>query len=195
LEVQESQLVGRVAGGDDTALRALFEAHGEAVFRYAYRRLGSSYEDAEEVTVDTFLTARELAASYLESGTVRAWLYGIARLRVIDKIRLRGRGKRIPDGRLSQLSDAEAQVLKAARQGKTPLDEAIEWIDLEWLTRVMGDCLLEDERDALMLLYVEGASLEEISIVQGRSVKGVKNVLHRAKRKMREELSRLEVEA
>lgn len=183
--VEESLLVRRVVNGDDAAFEMLYKANRDAVFRFAYRRLGFSYEDAEEATIDTFISAVQLAPTYRGSCSVGTWLCGIARLRVIDRLRTQGRDKRLPVDAQVALSDAEKLGLVELRSALTPLQEVIKRLDLERLVHKMSATLLDDERDALMMHYVEGFSHQDIAQMLGRSVKGVKNLMTRGKQKLR----------
>ena len=180
--LDETVLVRRVANGDDAALEALYKANRDAVFRFAYRRLGFSFEDAEEVAVDTFLSAVQLAPTYKGSCSAQTWLCGICRLRVIDRLRMQGRDKRVPADAMLTLTDAENELPEIRR---TPLQELIARLDGERLVHKMAATLLEDERDALVMHYAEGFSLQDISHVLGRTVKGVKNLMTRGKQKLR----------
>ena len=75
----ELELLTRVRDGDDTALRALYEALSRNVMALALQIVGRR-EDAEEVVQDTFVTVHRHAARFDPSrGSVRAWVYTIAR--------------------------------------------------------------------------------------------------------------------
>ncbi len=66
-------------GGEDPApvFGRLFDAHARPLHRYLARRAGS--ETAHDLVAETFLVALRRRDSYRpESGTARAWLYGIA---------------------------------------------------------------------------------------------------------------------
>ena len=183
--VEESMLVRRVVNGDDAAFEVLYKANRDAVFRFAYRRLGFSFEDAKEATIDTFMSAVQLAPTYRGSCSLGTWLCGIARLREIDRLRKQGRDKRLPLDALMTLSEAEQLGLRELKSARTPLQDVINQLELERLVHKMAATLLDDEREALMMHYVEGFSHQDISRILGRSVKGVKNLMTRGKQKLR----------
>lgn len=88
----ETLLLMRVQDGDDAALRALYEALGRNVFALALQ-LVRSREDAEEVVQDTFVKVHAHAGRFdAGRGSVRAWVYTIARNEA--RMRLRARGAR-----------------------------------------------------------------------------------------------------
>jgi RNA polymerase sigma-70 factor (ECF subfamily) len=87
----DAHLVGLVATGDTDALAQLYDRHGGAIYRAAYRRLGDS-QLAEEVLQDTYLALWNRAHMYDEQqGSLPAWLGTIARNRAIDRMRAAGR--------------------------------------------------------------------------------------------------------
>lgn len=88
----EAQLVRRVGDGDAGALRELYDALGRNVLALAYRMTGSR-EDAEEVLQDTFVNVHAAASRFDPArGSVRAWIYSIARNAC--RMRLRARRSR-----------------------------------------------------------------------------------------------------
>lgn len=85
----EVQLVRRVGDGDAGALHDLYDALGRNVLALAYRMTGSR-EDAEEVLQDTFVKVYDAAARFDPArGSVRAWIYSIARNDCRMKLRAR----------------------------------------------------------------------------------------------------------
>lgn len=88
----ELTLLRRLRDGDETALRDLYDAIGRNVFALA-RRMTGSREDAEEVVQDVFVKVHDKAARFDPvRGSVRAWVYTIARNEC--RMRLRARSSR-----------------------------------------------------------------------------------------------------
>lgn len=79
-------LMARVARGERAAAAALFERHGDAVYRYL-RGCGAGPEDAEDLTQEVFVRALARASSYRGRGSLEGWLIRTARARVIDRSR------------------------------------------------------------------------------------------------------------
>jgi RNA polymerase sigma factor (sigma-70 family) len=72
---------------DEASLRLVYDAWGGMVLGYSRRQLPSD-ADAEDVTQQTFLAAWGQRASFdPERGALPAWLLGIARFKVIDRLR------------------------------------------------------------------------------------------------------------
>ncbi|HYK83030.1 MAG TPA: sigma factor [Gemmatimonadales bacterium] len=78
----DQSLVARIARGDADALSELQQRHGGSVYALAYGMLVDAAE-ADEVVAETFAYAWQRAAQFLDaaSGSVFAWLTGIARSR------------------------------------------------------------------------------------------------------------------
>lgn len=176
-------LVERIARRDDDAVELLYRSFAQPVFRFIYRRVREQREDAEEITLDTFLSVVSLAPTYRPDCSVLTWLCGIARVRIADFYRRQGRHKRIPPENLVVISE---DVLAALPDNEASLDRIVDRIDAARLAESLMALLTEDEREALMLRYVEELSVREIATLLDRSEKGVEGLLGRAKKKQRE---------
>jgi RNA polymerase sigma-70 factor, ECF subfamily len=143
------------------------------VVRYATARLGPGAE-AEDVVAEVFAAAFASwkhcptpAADAAGHDPVRAWLFGIARRKVVDALRRR---QRHPESDLS-----ETQPSTDSPESELLGDEV-----LEQLKAILA-ALPEDQREALRLKYVEELSLVEIGIILKRSPAAVGQLLHRAR--------------
>lgn len=170
-------LVRGVARGDEEAVTRFYEQYADAVFRFVYRRVGGAYEDAEEITQDTFLAAVAYAGTFDGSCAPLTWLCGIAKLRVADFLRHRGRRKRVPPGALCSLDGGHGAPAGNASPAV--------WDRLE-LRQVLDRALAalrHEEREVLLLRYVEQFSIQEIATLIGRSEKAAESLLIRARKK------------
>lgn len=103
LEPTDRALADRFAGGDPRALREAFDRFGGLVHAIALRRLGIS-QDAEDVTQQVFVRAwRGRTGLDPSRGTLGAWLVGITRRQIADRLAVRHRDDQLADraGRLS----------------------------------------------------------------------------------------------
>ena len=108
------------ASGDAEAGEAFAEKHFVSVYRFFESKVG---ELAEELTQRTFLAFLEGARSYDERGSVRAYLFGVARLQLMrhyEGREDRGR-KRVDLSELSahDLNPTASQVVAAREQHDT----------------------------------------------------------------------------
>ena len=105
LDAADSTMAGALVAGDPTALRAAFNRYGGLVHAIALRRLGTT-QDAEDVTQQVFVRAwRGRAGLDLERGTLGAWLIGITRRQIAERLASRRRDFELADrvGRLSSV--------------------------------------------------------------------------------------------
>ena len=184
-EREDSGLLARVATGDEQAVEQFYLEHADAVFKFAYTKVGRDYEDAQEITQETFLAAIKLVGSFERSCSTFTWLCSLARVRIADMHRTAGRQKRVPvsSTRSFDAGSFESEHLADAQES---IDDAvIDRIAAERLVDSLLAELNEQEREALVLRYVDELSVKEIAHVVGRTEKAVDNLLNRAKIKAR----------
>ena len=164
------------------AFAELYDRHAAAIFRFAARRLGR--QAAEDLIAETFLVAFRRRESYdLSRLDARPWLYGIA-VNVIGKHRR-----------------AEVRMLRAlARTGVDPLtDGGVERADdrvaAGALRRELAGALAAlpaENREVLLLVAWADLSYEEVGCALGIPIGTVRSRLSRARRKVRDELARVD---
>jgi RNA polymerase sigma-70 factor (ECF subfamily) len=121
-------LVRAMGGGDQAALREIYERMHGLVFTLIMRIVGNR-QTAEELTIDVFHDVWRRAAGYDDTGgTVVGWIMNQARSRAIDRTRFDHRLKRkdpFPDGAepADERESAEVCIDNRARDGK--LREAV----------------------------------------------------------------------
>jgi RNA polymerase sigma-70 factor (ECF subfamily) len=145
-------LMPRIAAGDRTALRTLYDATASKLLGVCLRIL-SNREEAEDVLQDVYVTAWRRADRYdPQRASVAAWLSTIARNRAIDRLRARG-----PLAKSDPIEDVEiADEAPGAEAGLHAADEA----------RRLAACL--DELDArtqsvIRTAFFEGVTYEALA--------------------------------
>ena len=152
--------------------RVLFDTHRQLLLGYALRRVDEP-ADAADVVAETFLVAWRRLGDVPEGEAARAWLLGVAR-RVLANQR---RGERRRDG----LADRLALELTAV---------AVE-PDGDRVVRRALERLSEQDRELLLLAGWEGLTPAEIAQATGTLAVTVRSRLHRARRRLRAELTAL----
>ena len=179
----EISLVRRVAQGEEAALATLYRTYFKDLLRFVYRRVGENYEDAEEITQDVFLLAVARAHTYQGRGPVLRWLYGIAKNRISDFYRQQGREKRIPPEKMVSWDEETLRAFQEWEREISTEEEVIDRLDGARLVDVMMASLTEDEREALLLRYVEDLSVREVAVLMERTEKAIDSLVTRAKKK------------
>lgn len=144
----------------ESAARTLYRAYGGELFGFARHRLGDSGL-AEEVVQDVFTNAWRHAGDFDGTrGSVRTWLFAIARNAIIDAERHRGR--RAP------------QASYDAPEAASP-DDPIERALLGWQVSQAFARLTPEHRDVLQLAHVQGLTLKQIAARSGLPIGTVKS--------------------
>lgn len=154
------------------AAAACAREHGAAVGRLCMALLGDQGE-AEETAQETLMAAHDAMPSYRGEGSVRAWLFGIARRKCARKLETRVRRQR----RLRLVHDAEA--------GAPAPDEALEAQRRASKVRAALETLKPSERDAVVLRYQAGLDYREIGAACGIDEAAARKRVSRALARMR----------
>ena len=162
-EPDEAGLV-RAAKLDPAAFGRLYDHYVQPVFRYLYSRVGNAAV-AEDLTSQTFLAALESMGSYRHQGYFSAWLFAIARSKVIDHYR---RDHRETDLEAVDQLPAETDPLKEVLQTERSL-ALVKLVNL----------LPDGERELIRLRYVAELSFDEIAALLGGHTDAVKKSLYR----------------
>jgi RNA polymerase sigma-70 factor, ECF subfamily len=147
------------AGIDD--LRVLYDLHGAEIYRFCLRLVGDRGL-AEEAAQETFLRAwRSRARWEANLGSVRTWLYSIARNVSIDLLRARSVRPALHQ-RLHEGRDRNAGIdidLSENGGGRDAYDDLLDgWMLEEGLRR-----LRDDQRHAIVETYVKGRPYAEVA--------------------------------
>lgn len=174
--MDDDELIGRLAKGDDAALRELFDRH--APWLAARLRSGLPAADVEDVLQETFLAAWRGARSFRLEGSVSAWLWGIARRQAV--VLLRRRGPVAPEA-LVELDDGISTA--------DPEVGVLERAELEQAVATLGPPG-SPEREVWRLLYEEDRPVAEVARLMGVPEGTVKSRAHRARQLLRAALQR-----
>jgi RNA polymerase sigma-70 factor (ECF subfamily) len=157
----------------DDEVKAAFEEHKNAVYRFAWRMMNSAAA-AEDVAQDVFLSLLHHRQRFDPArGRLRSFLLGIARNLVLKRWRDEERWLELADERLA------AHAVTAERSD---------------IARMVGEAvrlLPPLQREVLILAEYEELSLEEIACAVESEIGTVKSRLHRARENLRRTLAPL----
>lgn len=160
----------------ETSLANLYQRHAPRLYTYLCNHLASS-ADAEDLLLDVFLAALERQADLqtLPEDNLRAWLWTVARNKMINHYR------------------------KSQRQQSVPLETLAEAIDEAWLPeqhllhreerdqlRRFLQGLSASQREALELRFLGGLRSKEIAVLLHKREGTVRTLLSRAVNALRE---------
>jgi RNA polymerase sigma-70 factor (ECF subfamily) len=195
----DAELMAAIGAGDESALARLYDRHGDAVFRLAYRLLGDR-SGAEEVLQETMLAVWQKVEQYDPARAApAAWLMRIARNRAVDRLRARGRRPATlslvsaGDARDSHGLDLDAAIEAGSIVAAAPLPlDPVAAADAAWLrdaVRAALDTLPDAERRALELAYYEELTQPEVAARLGWPLGTVKTRTRRALLRLRAALA------
>lgn len=172
----DADLIRAVQAGNETALQTLYERYLPSVWRYAFAQLAGHTSAAEDVVSETFLAAvRQVGRLKPEGGSLGGWLIGIARHKIGDIRRRRGRVK----------TGVPAETV-AKEDGSHDPAASLETAETRAQVAAVMDALPDDQRLALEWKYLDALSVREIARRMGRTEKAAETLLYRARNAFRE---------
>lgn len=174
---EDSELVAAVLRKDRKATAQFVARHADGLYSYVRSRLAPRYEQVDDLVQETFLAAWESLGNYRGTGSLHAWIMGIARHKVEDYYRER---LRAPES----IKDADQDP--GAPASVSDFDQFLEQDERRKNTwRVMRG-LPEQYRLALIWRYWEKASAREMALKTGKTEKAIERLLARARAEFRE---------
>lgn len=170
----DTALVRRAAAGDVEAYEDLYRRNVGRVHALCLR-IARDRSEAEELTQETFVRVWERLGSFRGESAFSTWLHRVAVNVVVAELRRRGRWRQ----RFVASGDAEPGVAAPAFPAGGDLD----------LERAIAG-LPPQARLVFVLHDVEGYRHDEIAALAGIAAGTSKAHLHRARRQLREALSR-----
>jgi RNA polymerase sigma-70 factor, ECF subfamily len=174
-ELTDTELIARVARGDEPAFLMLYDRHAARVHALTLRILNDPML-AEEATQDAFLKLWSRARLFLnERGSLVLWLLTIARRTALDRLRLEGRRPVLSD---SSDPDDLWQVIPDTDS----IPEEARWRSLHFAVQSLDP----DHRKVIELAYYQGLSQSEIAEVLGWPLGTVKTRMRAAMEHLRQ---------
>lgn len=160
-----------------------FERQRPRLFGIAYRMLGS-VQDAEDVVQSAYLQWHQAGAAGVRNP--EAWLASVVTRRAIDRLRsASGARERYVGDWLPEPIFTGAPP-DAGRRSELASDISMAFL-------VLLERLSPDERAAFLLREVFGADYGEVAVVLDRTEEACRQIVHRAKQRIREDRARFTV--
>jgi RNA polymerase sigma-70 factor (ECF subfamily) len=180
-QVSDETLMAQVCGGGREALAILFRRYARSVHSVAYRVLRDASE-ADDLLQDIFILIRSKCSLFDPTrGPARSWILQVAYHCALGRRRyLHSRHfyTRV------DLADVENELSDRGNGAGTRQDFDARLLENSGLKRVF-DGLSEDQRQTLLLFFVEGYTLPEIAAKLNQSHVNVKHHYFRGLEKLR----------
>ena len=174
--LEEWQLVQRAQAMEESALASLYSTYFPRIYNYAFLHIGD-VQTAEDLTSDVMLKVLESIKKYRFKGPpFSAWVFRIARNKLIDLHRRRKRRGEVDLTEPLAAIQISPQVL-----AERALDRGQLHLALKYLT--------DEQRQVIVLKFIEGFDNASVARVLGRSEGAVKSLQHRALHSLRRIMS------
>lgn len=165
--LEEWGLVRRAQLYDEAALERLYQAYYPKIYNYAFLQMGD-VQAAEDLASDVMLKMIESLKGYRFKGLpFGAWVFRIARNRLIDLHRRRRRRGEVDlsETLSSTLANPQALTERALERGQ--LQVALKHLTVE-------------QRQVIVLKFIEGFDNRSVGRIMARSEGAIKSLQHRA---------------
>jgi len=167
----EADLISEaLGGGDEEAYRGLLDMYKGRIFSFVYR-IVRNYDDAEDITFDTFIRCFKSLSSFDRSRSFSTWLFSIAHNLTVDFLRKNKQEYELLDERLPSKDDLVKEYEENEQLRR--IEEALVKLPLI-------------DREIVIFFYKEGKSYKEISEILNIPGTTIKTRLHRARKKLRD---------
>jgi RNA polymerase sigma-70 factor, ECF subfamily len=163
----EWDIVRRAQEYDEPSVEALYQKYYPKIYNYAFMQMGDA-QASEDLASDVMLKMIESMHKYTFRGLpFGAWVFRIARNRLIDlHRRRRRRGEVDLSGTLSSaLASPQVLAERALERGQIQ-------VALKHLT--------DEQRQVIVLKFIQGFDNRSIGQIMGRSEGAIKSLQHRA---------------
>lgn len=162
-EAQLRALLLKGLAGDEAAHRAFLTEAAALLRAYFRNRLRGRAEDAEDLVQETLIALHTRRDSYDPAYPLTAWLYAIARYRLIDHLR---RAKRRDHAPLDDFDIGDADPEFEASDARRDVGALLEQLP-------------DKQRNAIRLVKLEEKSVREAASALGLSESDIKISIHR----------------
>jgi RNA polymerase sigma-70 factor (ECF subfamily) len=164
---EERQLVRRAIDGDTDAFAQLYDLLVVRVYRHVYYMVNET-NAAEDLTAQTFLKAWEAMPRYTDRGVpFAAWILRIGHNVAVSYLR-------------SKRDHSELQDIHIDQKRHNNPDEALREAEDQKAVREAIMQLNEDQRQVIVLRFVEELDYAEVAGLVGKSISAVRVIQHRA---------------
>jgi RNA polymerase sigma-70 factor (ECF subfamily) len=166
---QDAVLLSQLKSGNAKAVQTWFNEYHDRLFQSIALKV-SIEKDVEELVQDTFLSCLKHLPLFRGESSILTWMLRVAHHEVADYYRKRYAKKFIHALPLSELF---------------PLQDISDSHEISHKVRLVLAKMAKEEREILLMKYVDKKKVKQIASELGRTVKSVESVLFRARSEFR----------
>ncbi len=163
-------LLSQLKTGNSKAVRQWFAQYHDHLFQFVTQKV-SQEKDVEELVQDTFLSCLKHLPLFRGESSIWTWMVRIAQHEIADYYRKRYAKKFIHALPLSEL---------------LPLGDVSDAHEISQKVRHVLAKMTKEDREILLMKYVDKKKVKQIAHELGRTVKSVESILFRARIEFRE---------
>ena len=164
--------------GDDQGMVELIRDYKDGLILYL-NSLTGNLQEAEELSMDTFVHIGIKRPKNKEKASFKTWLYTIARHLAVDHFRKRNRRKEVPQEEGYGLADERACLARICQKQEDRL-----------AVHSAMKRHHDSYRQILWLVYFEELPLKEAAIVMGKTTRATETLVYRARNALKEILEK-----
>ncbi len=173
------QIIERAQKGDQSAFQTIVDKYRTQVASIAYKMVGD-YEDAKDISQIVFVKTYQNLQDFDTSKKLSTWLYRITINASIDFIRKHKKHKHeLLDNIFGELREKKADVEKLYQRSL-----------IDWAIKSSMEALNPRQKAVFVLRDLEGLDIKEVAQITGMPQATVRWYLHRARSKLRGELTK-----
>ena len=181
----DAQLIQDTLAGNDEAFNALVRKYQKSVHALAWRKIGD-FQDAEEITQDTFLQAYKKLSTLRNPHQFAGWLYVIANRLCLNWIQKQKSAiQSLEDTPMREIENASYTHYESERR-----EIAADEYRLKRAKKLLAT-LPESERTVVTLYYLGEMTTKEISRFLGVSVNTITSRLQRGRKRLQNDQAHL----
>jgi len=174
-DLDERTLVRRAIARDREAFGVLYDRHVVRVYRHIYYMVGNAAE-AEDLSAQAFLQAWEAIHRYqIRGAPFVSWLLRIAHNLGVSYLRSKRESSELPE------------TLIDHSKGNNPEEVVQRLAETDRVKKAIMR-LREEQRQVILLRFVEDLEYKEVAEIVGKSVAAVRVIQHRALNALRKQI-------
>ena len=175
-DLEDEDLIRRIAAGDRAAMRSLYARHSTRCFRFLIRLVRDEAR-AEDLMNDAFFDVWRQASGFEGRSSVSTWILSIARFKALSSMRKRTEG------------ELEPEVAEAVEDEADTPEVTVQKASKAVAMRRCLEKLSTEHREVVDLVYYHEKSVEEASEILGVPAATVKTRMFYARKKLAEHLA------